>query len=208
MIRILLALVLALAPLAHAQSVKVHVIAVESVDDFKHWLGQPVDPARAATPAAYPGRLNQLPFGRKTPLPIVVSGLPVPTPQTMRLVATVEVLGTDGRSLGVSPGCCQATVVRGSNESAVLLNSTVSVEPEAGHRKGSFTVRVSVTEGTQSWTASEMLPYGVIEGPGSHEAPRLRMNVPPAQGEGSAGDKRDCLGLPTPSEVIKCSERK
>ena len=46
--------------------------------------------------------------------------------------------------------------------------------------------------------------------PGSaHEAPNLRMNVPPGQLEsGGPGDKRDCLGLPTPAEVIKCSERK
>jgi len=165
-----------------------------------------VDSARAAAPAAYPGRLTQLPFGRKTPLPIVITGLPIPTPQTMRLWADVEILGTDGRSLGVSPGCCQATVARGSNESAVLLNSTVYVEPEAGHRKGSYTVNVSVTDGTQKWTTSQMLPYGETEGPGSHEAPRLRMNVPP--GEGAGGDKRDCLTLPTPSEVIRCSERK
>ena len=201
-----LALCLALSPLAMAQPVKVSVIAVESVDDFKRWLGKPVDATRAAAPAGYPGRLTQLPFGRKTPLPIVVTGLPTPTPQTMRLVADVEILGTDGRSLGVSPGCCLATVVRGSNESAVLLNSTVYVEPEAGHRKGSYTVRVSVTDGTQTWTTSEMLPYGETDGPGSHEAPRLRMNVPP--GEGAGGDKRDCLSLPTPSEVIRCSERK
>ena len=203
---LLLALGLALSPLAHAQPVKVGVVAVESVDDFKRWLGKPVDSSRAATPSAYPGRLAQLPFGRKTPLPIVVTGLPTPTPQTLRLSADVELLGTDGRSLGVSPGCCQATVARGSNESAVLLNATVYVEPEAGHRKGSYTVRVSVTDGTQTWTASELLPYGETDGPGSHEAPRLRMNVP--AGEAAGSDRRDCLSLPTPSEVIRCSERK
>jgi len=207
---LLLALVLALSTLAQAEPVKVNVIAVESMDDFKRWLGKPVDSTRASAPAAYPGRLTQLPFGRKTPLPIMVTGLPTPTPQTMRLWADVEILGTDGRSLGVSPGCCQATIARGSNESAVLLNSTVFVEPEAGHRKGSYTLRVSVTDGTQTWAASEVLPYGETDMPGSaNEAPRLRMNVPPAQGEGSGpGDRRDCLSLPTPAEVIRCSEKK
>ena len=205
----LLALGLALSTIGYAQPIKVGVVAVESVDDFKSWLGKPVNQARAASPAAYPGRLTQLPFGRKTELPIVVTGLPSPAPQEMRLVADVEILGTDGRSLGTSAGCCQATIARGSTEGAVLLTSWANVEPEAGHRKGSYTVRVSVTDGAQRWTASEVLPYGESEGPGSHEAPRLRMNVPPAQTEGGGpGDKRDCLSLPTPAEVIKCSERK
>jgi hypothetical protein len=71
-------------------------------------------------------------------------------------------------------------------------------------------VRVSVTDGTQAWTASEVLPYGPGDMPGLHEAaPKLRQNLPPAAAEpGGPGDKRDCLGLPTPAEVIKCSERK
>jgi hypothetical protein len=208
--RLLWLVALALAPVAHAQPVKVSVVAVESAEDFRSWLGKPVDAARAASPAAYPGSLRQLPIGRKTQLPILVTGLASPAPQTMRLVADVEILGTDGRSLGVSPRCCQATIAKGSSERAALLTSTVIVEPEAGHRRGSYTVRVSVTDGTQTWTASEVLPYGETDLPGSaNEAPRLRMNVPPSQLEGGGpGDKRDCLGLPTPAEVIKCSERK
>ena len=196
--------------IGNAQPVKVSVVPVDSVDDFKAWLGKPVDPARAASAAAYPGRLTQLPFGRKTQLPILVTGLPSPAPQSTQLVADVEILGTDGRSLGTSPRCCNATITRGSANSAVLLDSTVSVEPESGRQKGSYTVRVSVTDGTQSWTASEVLPYGATSDiPGSHEAPRLRMNVPPSQAEpGGPGDRRDCLGLATPAEVIKCSEKK
>jgi hypothetical protein len=205
----LLALGLALPLVGHAQPVRVAVVAVASVDDFKSWLGKPLNQARAASPTAYPGRLTRLPFGRKTQLPIVVMGLPSPAPQEMRLVADVEVVGTDGRSLGTSSRCCQGTLARGSTEGAVLLTSWANVEPESGYLKGSYTVRVSVTDGTQTWTASEMLPYGESEGPGSHEAPRLRMNVPPAQSEGGGpGDKRDCLSLPTPAEVIKCSEKK
>jgi hypothetical protein len=207
---ILLVLGLALSPIGYTQPVKVSVVAVESTDDLKRWLGKPIDPARAASAAAYPGRLGHLPFGRKTQLPILVTGLPSPAPQTLRLVADVEILGTDGRSLGASPACCRATIVRDSKETAVLLPSTVIAEPEAGHRKGSYTVRVSVTDGTRTWWASEVLPYGETDMPGSaHEAPHLRMNVPPSQLQpGGPGDKRDCLGLPTPAEVIKCSERK
>lgn len=204
---LLLVLGLLLSPIGYTQPV-VTVVAVESLDDFKAWLGKPIDPARAGSAAAYPGRLRQLPYG-KTPLPVLVAGLPPLASQTTRLVADVEILGTDGRSLGAWPQCCRGTVARNSKETAVLLDSTVIVEPEAGHRKGSYTVRVSVSDGTQTWTATEVLAYGETDMPGAHEAPRLRMNVPPAQSEGGGpGDKRDCLSLPTPAEVIKCSEKK
>jgi hypothetical protein len=203
-------LALVLSPFGYAQPVKVSVVAVESFEDFGRWLGKPINPSRAASPAAYPGTLRLIPVGRKTQLPILVTGLPSPAPQPMQLVADVEVLGTDGRSLGVSPRCCKAAIAKGAVGGAALLTSTVIVEPESGIRNGSYTVRVSVTDGAQTWTASEVLPYGETDVPGTaNEAPRLRMNVPPAQMEsGGPGDKRDCLGLPTPSEVIRCSERK
>jgi hypothetical protein len=206
---VLFLLALPFSPIVHAQPVKVTVLAIESVDDLQSWLGKPLDPVRAAS-AAYPGRLGQLPSGRKTQLPILVTGLPTPAPQEARFVADVEILGTDGRSLGSSPGCCQGTIAKGSREGAALLLPAVVVAPDAANRTGKYTVRVSVTDGTQTWTTSTVLPYGETDMPGSaNEAPRLRMNVPPAQLEGGGpGDKRDCLGLPTPAEVIKCSERK
>lgn len=40
------------------------------------------------------------------------------------------------------------------------------------------------------------------------EAPKLRMGTPPEQNPGRDGDKRDCLSLPTPAEIIKCAEKK
>lgn len=197
----------ALSATGNAQPVKVSVIAVESAEELKRWLGNPIDPMRAMS---YPGRLTQLPLGRKTQLPILVTGLAPPAAQETRFVADVEILGTDGRSLGTSPACCRATLRRGSNNRAVLLDSTVIVEPEQGRPNGSYTVKVSVTDGSQTWSTTEVLPYGAAaDVPGSHEALRLRQNVPPAQSEpGGPGDKRECLGLPTPAEVIKCSERK
>jgi hypothetical protein len=203
---LLLALGLVLSSIGYAQPVKVQVIAVDSVDELKRWLGASVDAARAAS---YPARLTQLPLGRKTQLPILVSGLTPPAAQETRYVADVEILGTDGRSLGISPRCCEAIVPRGSNARAVLLGSTVIVEPEKGHARGSFTVRVSVSDGSQTWTATEVLPYGDPgDVPGSHEVPRLRQNLPASQaGPGGPGDKRDCLGLPTPAEVIRCAEK-
>jgi hypothetical protein len=203
---LLLALGLVLSPTGYAQPVKVQVIAVESVDELKRWLGASVEAARAAS---YPARLTQLPLGRKTQLPILVSGLTPPATQETRYVADVEILGSDGRSLGTSPRCCEAIVPRGSGARAVLLDSTVIIEPEKGHARGSFTVRVSVTDGAQTWSTTEVLPYGdAPDVPGSHEVPRLRQNLPAAQAEpGGPGDKRDCLSRPTPAEVIRCAEK-
>jgi hypothetical protein len=200
---------LALSSFSYAQAVKVTVVPVESAEDFRSWLGKPVNATRAATPTAYPGNLKLLPIGRKTQLPILVTGLPL-FPIDTKLIADVEILGAGGRSLGTSPGCCSAVIARASNESAVLLNSWVIVEPEPGRPSGSYTVRVSVTDGLEKWTTSQVLPYGETDMPGiANEVPRLKMNVPPAQQEpGGAGDKRDCLSLATPAEVIKCSEKK
>jgi hypothetical protein len=204
--RILLPMLLALSPIGYAQAVKVSVVPVESADDFRNWLGKPVNAERAASPSRYPDSIKSLPIGRKTQLPILVTGLPSPAPSSMQLVADVEVMGSDGRSLGTWPRCCTASIAKGSNTSAVLLSQTVIVQPESGRRTGSYTVKVSVTDGQQTWTASEVLPYGDAEGPGAaREAPRLRMSLPARE---ETGDRRDCLGLATPAEVIKCSEKK
>ena len=204
---LLFVLALFLSPDGNAQPVKVTVVPVESMEEFKRWLGTPLDPKRAAAPTTYPGRLNLLPVGKKAQLPILVTGLPVPAEHGTRYIADVQVLGTDGKPLGIAPRCCEAIVAKGSNERAVLLNSAAVVEPESGRRSGNFTVNVLVTDGTETWRATEMLPYGETDMPGSHEAPRLQMNVPPKQLEsGGPGDKRNCLSLPTPAEVIKCAE--
>ncbi len=208
--RLLLALLAAsLSPIGYAQPVQVTVLAVESAGGFKAWLGDPVDPVRAASAAAYPGRLTHLAPGRKAQLPILVTGLPAPAPREMYLVADLEILGPDGRSLGHSPRCCRAIVSQGAMTGAVLLDKWGVIDAAANTHQGSYTVRVSVTDGRQTWTTTETLPYGEGDVPGSaHETPRLRMNVPPEQrAPGGPGDRRDCLSLPTPAEVIKCAEK-
>jgi len=214
----LLCLLLTASPIAYSQSVKVTVVPVESAADLGAWLGKPINPSRADSPLAYPGTLKTLPVGQKTQLPVVVTGLPSPAPQDIRLVADVEIRGSDGRSLGTSAKCCEATIRKDASGGAALLGSWVIVEPDPGRPRGSYTVRVSVTDGTQTWTTSQVLPYGEANMPGiANEAPRsvsdipphLRQNVPASKEEpGGTNDKRDCLSLPTPAEVIKCSEKK
>ncbi len=208
---LLLALGLALSPSVYAQA-KASVVAVESVEDFMKWLGTPVDPVRATATAKYAGRVTQLEAGKKVALPILVTGLPFPGAPEMRIVADLEVVRDDGKLLAKWPQCCKATVASDAKSIAVLLGSTVILEPEAGRPKGSYTVRVSVSTGTNTLTATEVLPFKDGEMPGAAtEAPRLRMNVPASEsGEarGGPGDKRDCLSLPTQSEIIRCSEKK
>lgn len=209
--RTLLAVVaLVLSTPIFAQPVKVVVLPVDSVADLEAWLGKPIDTGRAASPTAYPAVVQALPVGRKTQLPIIVTGLPSPAPQVLHLVADVEVLAADGRSLATSPRCCEATIAKGASSGAALLRPWVGIEPDPARRSGRYTVRATVSDGTQTWTASQELPYGEADQPGSaSEAPRLRMNVPASQLEpGGPGDKRGCLSLPTPSEVIRCTERK
>src|SRR5690349_6343600 len=121
----LAAALLALSSAAFAQ--KVTVVPVESAEDLKAWLGKPINASRAADAATYPGTLKLLPVGRKTQLPIVVTGLPSPAPQSSQLVADVEILGSDGRSLGTSAKCCEATIAKGASGGAALLNSWVIV---------------------------------------------------------------------------------
>jgi hypothetical protein len=203
---LLVLLGIVLSPIGNAQPVKVTVVPVESISDFKAWLGEPMLPARAGSVSSYPGRLDRLPLGRETLLPIVVTGLPVPVPQEMHLVADVEILGADGRSFAASPRCCDVTVHRGSLVGAVLLDRWAIVQPEGSG--GSYTVRVSLTDGQQTWTTNETLPYGDADVPGfAHEAPRLRMTMPPPEKQ-LGSDKRGCLALGTPAEVIKCTEKK
>src|SRR5690606_15843262 len=122
--------------------------------------------------------------------------------------ADVEIVGKEGKALAASPRCCRATVPDSSTSGAVMLNHWVLVEPEGGG-SGSYTVRVSVTDGASTWTTSETLPYGSSDGRDSGGAiPRLRQNLPPSQAEpGGPGDRRDCLALANPADVIRCAEK-
>lgn len=56
---------------------------------------------------------------------------------------------------------------------------------------------------------SRPAPPSPVEMPSSAaEAPKLRMGTPPENNPGRDGDRRDCLALPTPAEIIKCAEKK
>ena len=140
----------------------------------------------------------------KAQLAIRISGLP-PSTQARQLVADLEVVGADGRTMVAAPGCCRATIAKGA-PGVAQLDPTLTIELESTRRASIYTVKVSVTDGEKTWSTHQVLTFTDSSQPGTaNEAPRLRQNVP----EGAnPEDKRDCLGLSSPSEVIKCSEKK
>lgn len=203
----------ATAAIAQQPGMKVNVLIVESIEDFQGWLKQAITALeqKAPPPAPYPPSLKEVPAGKKVYFPILVGGLRPPAQGVVKLVADVEFFGPGGKSIQAAPQCCQFTITNRPDFLTVMLGPTVNLELERGDLKGAYTVRVSVTDGSQVVSASET--FQLVEGksaaspqPPASTAPRLRMDAP-AKNPGRDLDKRDCLALPTPSEIIKCTER-
>ncbi|APV48594.1 hypothetical protein BWI17_02175 [Betaproteobacteria bacterium GR16-43] len=214
--RLIFSLVLAFASaaiFAQQPGMKANVVIVESVDDFQAWLRKAAaDPANAGR---YPPSLKEVPIGKKVHFPILVGGLTPPAQGVMNFVADVEFFAPGGKSIGAAKQCCRFTITDRPDYRTVMLAPTMNLELEANDPKGVYTVKVSVTDGSNVLTASET--FTVIEGsigapaksatPEKPSAPKLRMDAP-AKDPGGNVDKRNCLDLPTPSEIIKCTEGK
>ena len=206
-----LALLLPAAALAQQPDMRVNVLIVESVEDFARWLQQ-----RPTPQGPYALSLKEIPAGRKVHFPIVVQGLRAPEQGTMTLVADLEFLGPDGKRVGAVPQCCTYTMTNRPDIRVAMLGPTMNLQLESGGPKGAYTVRVSVTDGSRTAAASETFQFAPPKPaaaptpppPAPAAAPKLQMGAPPAKSPGRDGDKRDCLALPTPAEVIKCTERK
>ena len=196
----------ATAVLAQQGGLQARVYVVGSVDDFKRWSQQVPVPQEA-----YPSSLKEVSAGRKVEFPILVSGLSPPQLGTIVVVADMEFFAPDGKSLFAAPQCCRHTITNRPDVVSVVLGNTASLVLEAGDMGGAYTVRVSVTDGAQTVTTSETFQFAGGK-PGARapasEVPTLQMGTPPAKNPGRDMDKRDCLTLATPEEVIKCTERK
>jgi hypothetical protein len=204
----------ATAALAQYSGMQVNIAAVESVDDFKRWMQQVPAPQ-----GRYPSALSEVPTGRRVDFPIIVRGLTPPDRGSMTLEADVEFFAPDGRSLFNAPKCCRYTITDRPDVRAAMLSNTATHVLEPGDMGGAYTVRVSVTDGTQTATTLESFSF-----PGGKQAggalpsaarelavpvvPALNQGAQPAKNPGRDGDKRDCLELPTTSEIIKCTERR
>lgn len=201
----------ATAAIAQQPSMKVNVVIVESVEAFQRWLQQE---AAAPTGRIYPPSLKEIPAGKKVHFPILVGGLRPPEQGVMTLVADVEFFGPDGKSLFAARQCCKYTATNRPDIRTAMLGPTMNLELDSGDTKGAYTVRVSVTDGSQQMATSETFQFAAGKSgapspaPASTTAPKLRMGAPPAKNPGRDVDKRDCLALPTPSEVIKCTQQK
>jgi hypothetical protein len=205
----------ATAASAQQPPMKVDVLAVESVEGFQRWLQEATDAAKEqkAALAPYPPGLKEVPASRKVHFPILVSGLRPPEQGVVTLVGDVEFFGPDGKSIGAARQCCKFTINNRPDIRTAMLGPMMNLEWEPSDKKGIYTVRVSVTDGSQTAASSATIQYGggnstaPREAPASTAAPKLRMDVP-AKNPGRDMDKRDCLALPTPAEVIKCTEQK
>jgi hypothetical protein len=206
------------ATMAAAQQpgMKVNVLIVESVEDFQRWLQQEMALANEQTASrrVYPPNLKEIPAGKKAHFPILVGGLHPPEQGVVTLVADVEFFGPDGKSLVAARQCCRYTITNRPDIRSAMLGPTMNLQLDSGDANGAYVVRVSVTDGSQTATASETFqfaagkPAAPAQAPASTAAPRLRMGTPPAKNPGRDVDKRDCLALPTPTEVIKCTQQK
>jgi hypothetical protein len=199
----------ATAAVAQQAGMKVDVLIVESVEDFQRWLQQ-----EPAPQGPYPPRLKEVPASKKIHFPILVRGLRPPDQGVLTLVADVEFFGPDGKSLFAAPKCCRFKITNRPDIRTAMLGGTPYFELDPGNPQGPYTVRVSVTDGSQQAATSETFLFAAggsavpEPAPATTAAPRLRMGTPPAKNPGRDVDKRDCLALPTPAEIIKCTGEK
>lgn len=180
-----------------------HVLIVDSLDDVTAWIGRP------ASQRGDTGRLREVPAGMKVHLPVVVTHLPSLAGRGLHLDADIEFLGPQGQVLWSRKSCCRKIVRDTPQGQAVALEPVPNVQFEPNDTSGTYSVRVVVNDGQRSATTVETFRFG--EGkrdPGAKPGGiRLRMD-PPKKNPGVDRDVRDCLELPTPSEVIKCTERR
>jgi hypothetical protein len=148
--------------------------------------------------------------------------------QATEIFADVEFIGPTGKVLARMKKCCSATV-RGAANMPYSLGPVVDLEIEPGDPTGTYTVKARVTDGSRFADASETFQY---DGPGAQAAPapadakpeRAQETKPaakpaaapvvrdiapqaPRKAPGKGRDVSHCLGLPTPAEVIKCTEK-
>jgi hypothetical protein len=181
-----------------------HVLLVDSLDDVKTWIGQP-----AAQRGGDAGRLRDIPTGLRVHLPIVVTNLPSLAGRGLNFDADVEFLGPQGQVLWSKKSCCSKVVRDTPQGYAVALEPVPNVQFEPNDTAGTYSVRVVVNDGQRTATTVETFRFGHAKRePGAKPGGfRLEMDAP-KKNPGVDRDVRNCLDLPTPAEVIKCTERK
>jgi hypothetical protein len=174
-----------------------HILVVDSLDDVKPWI----DKRGANMP-----RLRDIPAGMKVHFPVAVTNIPALAGSNgLHFEADIEFLGPRGEVLWSRKGCCRKLVRDTPQGHAVALEPAASVQFEPNDTAGIYSVRAVVNDGQRTATVVESIRFGETtrEPPGGI---RLQMDVP-KKNPGVDRDVRNCLDLPTPAEVIKCTER-
>ncbi|HUP30177.1 MAG TPA: hypothetical protein VM122_08400 [Usitatibacter sp.] len=220
----LLASLLPFAAPAQQPALRVQVLMVESLPDFERW-------AQSSPSRAYSRGLGEAPVGKPVHFPILV-GVIKPPSGDINLVADIEFFAPNGASLGALKQCCRFTAPAGTDVPMAVLSNAATLTFGANDVRGTYSVAVSVTNGTDTVTTRESIrfpgppvqemPSAAAEAPKLRaeppksrpeparpraETPKLRMNTP-EKNPGQDADKRDCLSLSTPAEIIKCAEKK
>ena len=181
---------------ALGQKMEVHVMPVDSMDGLVQWLQQ-----KPAPTGTYP-RAQQLALGKKVYLPILITGIDPSASGPVELVGDLEIVGPDGKTTPLKKCCRYATANRSGLRFAILSNAPV-LEMDSGDKKGTYTLRATVTDGKQTLAGTDQIAYGTAASKAANAAPDSQ------RGAGKANSHQDmtrCLSLPTPKEVARCSE--
>ncbi|MEP7067610.1 MAG: hypothetical protein ABI789_00155 [Usitatibacter sp.] len=191
---------------AQTEAMRAGAIPIESMDDFVRWVQQ-----KPAPQGVFP-RVKVATTGKKVYFPIVVSGLRPPEHGEIRLVGDFEILAPDGKAIVSAKQCCKFTITDHPEFRSAVLGPVFDLTFDPGDPKGSYTVRVSVTDGTRTVTGTEHFQYGSA----SASAPAVQVkdatpgaspaaDAPPRR-TFSHKDRTQCLDRPTNREIILCAE--
>jgi hypothetical protein len=179
---------------------RAQVLIVSAPGDAQAWIDQPEAERRGDS-----GRLRQIPAGLRIHFPIVVTG--IPAGRALRLEADLDFLGPEGQVLWSRKACCAKTVRDTDNAATVALDRVANTRFEPDDAAGTYSIRAVVTDGRRTATVVETFRFGETRpAAGSKGGMRLQMAEPPRKNPGVDRDVRGCLDLPTPAEVIKCTE--
>lgn len=203
------------AAFAQGKEWKAQVLIIGSVEELTAWIEK--QPAERGGDA---GRLRQIPAGKKVFFPIVASEVQAPAGGEMRLTADIAFFAPDGKMIWEKKRCCTATIANRPDVRTVSLGPAADMTLESGDAQGLYTVRATITDGQRASTATETFSYvrpaaspstpaASPRAPASSpRVPMLNQREPAPRPARADTDKRDCLSLPTPAEVIRCAEKK
>jgi hypothetical protein len=206
------------------KGMKAHILIMEKPEELRKWMNR-----KPADRGGDSGRLRTVHAGKKIFFPIIATGVEAPgAGKTAQIFADLELLAPTGKVVANVKKCCSA-VIRGvtDTDTAFSLGPVVDVELEPDDPTGTYTVKARVTDGTQTVAATETFQY---DGPAANAAPSPAASKPEAATEPAAKsavapasrdiapqaprkapskgrDVSHCLALPTPAEVIKCTEK-